>query len=57
VVIVPDFKETGRRYRISEEIGKRFQPTVGKGKEEEQVYVQVLNFEKKEEANPNNKCI
>ena len=57
MVIVPDFKETGRRYRISEEIGKRFQPTVGKGKEEEQVYVQVLNFEKKEEANPNNKCI
>lgn len=34
VIIVPDYKERVRKYHISQEIGKKFQPTVNKGKEE-----------------------
>lgn len=31
-VIVPDFKERGRKYHLSKEIAQKFKPTVGKGK-------------------------
>ena len=56
-VIVPDYKEGKRKLRVSEEIGKSFIPTktIKGEKEREEVYQQVLRYETKEEANPNQK--
>jgi hypothetical protein len=34
VIIVPDYKERGRKYHISKGIALKFQPTICKGKEE-----------------------
>lgn len=51
-VIVPDFKEVGRKYLCSNDIAKRFAPTVQRGKEEDDAYSQVTAFEKKEEVSP-----